>query len=971
MNARPPAISLPWLLCGLALLSAGSAASAADRFDLGEKTLDNGLRVVALEDHSCPVVAVQVWYHVGSKDEQPDRTGFAHMFEHMMFRGTDRLGPEDHMRYINAVGGECNAYTAFDQTVYIQKVPKDQLDMVLWLEAERMASLRVDEEGFATERAVVEEERRLGLNKPYGSLPEKLLAKVFREHPYRWSPIGNIEHLRAATSEELLRFWETYYVPNNAVLVIVGDITKEQAFASAERSFGWIPRCEEPPRVEIEEPLRDEPLSISIDEDRGPLPVIAVAFRTVRSDHPDALALEMLMSILGGGESSRLYRSVVDEKGAAVVCMAGAFAMEQVGVAAAGAAVMPFGDTGEALRLIESEIGLVRESGVTKEELAKAKTGFLRSLVNESMTVESKAGLVGDAYVFHNGADYLNGRANQIEQMSIDDLKRVADMYLIESRRITVEIKPSIGGLLRGLVGGLMKGGEGAGDEGPGAEGGKGGDKPDASHASEVAAGDDARASTMAERRGPKAHAQRPDGYPESVPIADPSPAPVPMDYVSRTLENGLTVVVIENHEVPLISASIRLTSGAHTDPVDRPGVAAMAAAMATRGSQNRDTRQIADELETHGISLQASAGMDSMTLSGSAVTPQLGRLARMLSEATLQPTFPIGEFEKQKKQVLAGLAVSEKEPASIADRELRRALYGDHFYRRDAAGTAADVRAIDPDQCREWWARNVRPNQATLYFSGDIDPDTAFEVAEGFFDDWAAGELAGGNAPAAPPKPAPTHILLIDTPGAIQSQIRVGQLGIERSDPRYAAGYVMSRIFGGSFGSRLNKTLRIDRGLTYGARGGLRSARFGGRLEISTFSKTPSTAEAVAAILEEVHRLRDEPPSEEELNAARSNILASLAGDLETPQAIASELWDLKLMGLDAADLDQFLIDIANTTASDVTRVAREVVDPDHLIIVVTGDAAAISEELGKIAPVTVLDEDGQPKGAEPKVGG
>src|SRR5690606_5180149 len=215
-----------------------------------ETTLPNGLRVIVHEDRSCPVVAVQVWYHVGSKDEDPERQGFAHMFEHMMFRGTDRLGPEDHFEFVRGVGGDCNAYTSFGQTVYVQTAPQNQLEMVLWLEAERMAALKVDEEGFDTERAVVEEEARMGMTRPYGTLMEQVLERVFTVHPYRWSPIGKIDHLRAATSEELLRFWETYYVPNNATLIVVGDVAHEEVFRQAEEAFGWIPRCADPPRVD-------------------------------------------------------------------------------------------------------------------------------------------------------------------------------------------------------------------------------------------------------------------------------------------------------------------------------------------------------------------------------------------------------------------------------------------------------------------------------------------------------------------------------------------------------------------------------------------------------------------------------------------------------------------------------------------------------------------------------------------------
>ena len=271
-------------------------------YDYRDLTLDNGLRVVTLEDHSCPIVAVHLWYHVGSKDERSERQGFAHMFEHMMFRGTDRLGKTDHFDFIRRTGGDCNAYTAFDQTVYIQTLPANQLELALWLEAERMGFLRIDQANFDTERKVVEEERRMGLNQPYGSLPEKALAEIFKVHPYGWSPIGKISHLRASAAQELRDFWTRYYVPNNATLVVVGDIKHEEVQQQAKKYFGWMPREAEPSRVAVREPMPQQAREVTLAEDNAPAPIVALGWRTVPSPHDDAIPLELLGVILGQGD---------------------------------------------------------------------------------------------------------------------------------------------------------------------------------------------------------------------------------------------------------------------------------------------------------------------------------------------------------------------------------------------------------------------------------------------------------------------------------------------------------------------------------------------------------------------------------------------------------------------------------------------------------------------------------------------
>ena len=281
------------------LVLASLSAAGERRYQFEQIKLDNGMTVISLEDFSCPIVAVQVWYHVGSKDEDPNRQGFAHMFEHMMFRGTDRLGPEEHFNCIRRVGGDCNAYTSFDQTVYVEDLPNNQLELALWLESERLAFLKIDQEGFATEEKVVEEERRMGLNQPYGTMPEKLLAEIFKEHPYRWSTIGQIPHLRQATIDELQGFWEKFYIPNNATLVVVGAVKHADVQAMAKKYFGWIPRCPEPPRVTIKEPEQKEARTVTLQEDKGPLPLVGVLYRTVPESHPDQLPLQILMGVGG------------------------------------------------------------------------------------------------------------------------------------------------------------------------------------------------------------------------------------------------------------------------------------------------------------------------------------------------------------------------------------------------------------------------------------------------------------------------------------------------------------------------------------------------------------------------------------------------------------------------------------------------------------------------------------------------
>ena len=919
--------SLRWALAiGLLSSLASAWADEAGRFEYQEKTLPNGMRIVTMEDFSCPVVAVQLWYHVGSKDEHPERQGFAHMFEHMMFRGTDRLGPTDHFDNIRRVGGDCNAYTSMDQTVYVQTLPADQLEMALWLEAERMSFLKIDQEAFDTERKVVEEERRLGLNRPYGTLFEKVLGSLFEKHPYRWSTIGQIPHLRAASVPELRQFWTTYYVPNNATLVVVGAVKHEQVQEMAERMFGWIPRYDDPPRVRIEEPLPGAPKEITIKEDNAPAPLVGVLYRTVPMKHEDSVALSMLGDILAGGESSRIYRDLVKDRGLAAMAAGGSFSMEQDGLLGVGAVLPPMGGDADAvLAAIDEHVARARNELVTPEELEKARNGMLRSMVTQKLTVESKAGALGSAAVLEGDAARVNHPLEALRRITAEDLQRVAQQYLTPERLYRGKVERNLMGTLGGMLG--------------------------------FAKNEEEAPVTAAPETDPPPPGRpglvRPEGYPTAPPSAPLQRPDATIRYDSEKLPNGLEVLVVENHELPFVSVQLGLRNGAWTE--SKTGVANMAMQMLTRGTENYSEADLWTELDTYAISLNGSADMDNATVFGSCLTEHTDRAMKLLAEVVLRPTFPEKEFETLRRQALTGLAISSKEPSYIAERELRRRLYGDHPYSRTPLGEYGDVEALEPADLSAWWKAFGRPDGATLIFSGDIDKAAAVELAKRHLGDWKNEGEAPRPQLADMPPAGPTQIFLVDFPG-VQSQIRVGQRSGTRKDPGYFTSRVVGGYFGGAFNSHLNETIRVERGLTYGARGGWSAQRLAGQFVVSTFSKTESTAAALTAIFEELARLRDEPPTPKELTDTVSYIVGSFAGDRETPQSVAGDLWLTRSQDLGDDYLTRMLETVSHTSADECTKFVAEAVDPAKLVVVVVGPAQTLAESLKQFGPVTVV---------------
>lgn len=902
------------------------------RYDFREKVLGNGLRVITLEDFSSPIVAVQVWYHVGSKDERPDRQGFAHMFEHMMFRGTERVGPKDFDRLTTRAGGTNNAFTSFDNTTYVNEIPANQLDLILWLEVERMLFLKVDAEGFHTERKVVEEERRQNyLNPPYGLAPEQGLEKIFLKHPYRWMPIGRIPHLRAATLEELEAFWSTFYVPNNAVLVIAGAVKHEDAQRAAERWFGWVPKCPDPPRVTELEPEQTAAREITIKEKKGPVPVVALVFRTVPLAHADGPALDLLLAILGDGESSRLNLDLVKERRIAQTAVAEHFVLEQDGLAILGAVLGPLGDKKKAMEALAEHVKRVREAPVGKEELEKAKNNALARVVTETLTVEGKASALGEAALLRGDPDYVNVALERIRAVTVEDVQRVARTYLADERRSSVTVEPSVGGFLKGVLGGS------GGDEDEGA--------PPVEEPKE---------NRVAARSGFKGKIERPEGFLASAPLAPLLETPPELTYRSATLDNGLKVVVIEDHEVPFVSVSLRLDRGQWEE--GKPGTANLALAMLTKGTKAHDAAALAKELDFHAIRLDGSAGADSASVSASCLAEKLPLAMAYLAEVAFTPTFPEKELEILKQQTVTELMVDENDPGVLAGREFARRLYGDHPYGRRITGEIADVQALTRADVEAFWVPALRPEAATLVFAGDVKLDEAKALAAKHFGGWkVVGESLREALPPFP-ETQKLRIILVDAPGAAQSEIRVGHLAIGRKHADWHKAVVLSQILGGGFLSRLNDKLRVELGLTYGASGGFRAQRFGGSFQVGTSTKTERTAEAVGAILDVLGRLRAAPPTDEEMDLARSDLVGSFAGRYETPQSRADAIWLLLEQGLPADYYRKAFDSYRAASADELLAVAKEHVHPDRVLVVVAGDAKRIKEELGEIAPVEVV---------------
>ncbi len=419
------------------------AAVRPPRLDYTTATLPNGLTVVLSEDHSTPIVHADLWYHVGSKDERPGRTGFAHLFEHMMFKGSKNVDPEEHASMISSVGGQSNAYTNDDTTVFWETVPSQYLPLVLWLEADRMATLRIDEATFKAEREVVKEERRLRIdNQPYGRLTEILYASTFTVHPYRHTTIGSMADLDAASVDDVRDFHDTYYVPGNATLALVGDFDSAEAMELVNKYFGRIPRSDRAiARSYPQEPPSERERRVTKTEN-WPLPAVVVAYHITYDGHPDSYPLHLASKILSDGESSRIYKSLVYDTGIAVTAFGGGNIIEEPNLFFAVAVVQRGQSTADAERALVAEFDQLREEPVSERELQRSKNQFFRDYISDRESIRGKAAQLAHAAVIHHDITTADGEVDIFTRLSVADVQRVARTYFTPENRTVLTILP-------------------------------------------------------------------------------------------------------------------------------------------------------------------------------------------------------------------------------------------------------------------------------------------------------------------------------------------------------------------------------------------------------------------------------------------------------------------------------------------------------------------------------------------------
>lgn len=898
---------------------AQAPAAAVPPIAFKERTLPNGLKVFSSLDRATPNVSVQVWYGVGAKDDPTGRSGFAHLFEHLMFKATRDMPAETIDRLTEDAGGFNNAFTADDMTAYYEVVPANHLERLLWAESQRMGSLVVDDAVFKSERDVVKEElRQRVLADPYGRFFRFAIPQAsFTTHPYRRPGIGSLEELDAATIDDVLAFHRTYYRPDNAALIVVGNFDQAKLDAWVDKYFAPMKRPTAPlPKVTVVEPQRKMAKTVTAYGPNVPLPGVAITWLGVPATHPDAPALRVLDGILTTGKSSRLYNSLVYDQQVATTIFSDAEPNAQPGLVYVGA-ILAGGKTvqqGEAA--LKAEIARLRDAPVSAAELAEAKNELVANAVRERETIDGRGFAIGSALVLEGDASKANTGIAELQAVSAADVQRVARKYLRDDRAVTIHYL----------------------DE-----------TQKTAEAVDVAAPIVQKVASTT-YTGPRvtlrAEGEREAFPPLAAPIDPVLPAPA-----ERTLANGLRVIVARDSDLPLVTTELTVRSGAASDPQGLAGAASMASDLLTEGTTTRSATEIAAQTEALGANLGAGSGWESSSVTLNVMPHNLDAAMAIMADVARNPVFANEEIERVRTQSLDGLQVAFQRPGSVAGFATAPLIYAGSPFGHVAGGTPGSLPKIKRDDLvaihRTYW----RPDNAILVITGDVTPDQGFALAEKNFGNWARPTTALPPVPTADMTSRP-KALVIDMPQSGQAAVAVAKTAIVRSDPRYYAGLLANSILGGGYSARLNQEIRIKRGLSYGANSSLTARQSTGAFTASTQTKNESAAEVVSLVKAEMAKLAAEPPPTDEMTARKSVLVGSYGRTLATTDGLAGVLGNLALYGIPLSEVQDYTAKVEAVNPADVQRFAAEVFDPTQASVIVAGDAKLFAAELAPVLP-------------------
>jgi len=870
-------------------------------------TLSNGLDVILHEDHNIPVVAVNVWYHVGSKDEEIGRTGFAHLFEHVMFEGSKHHN-SSHFDPLQKAGANLNGSTTPDRTNYWEDVPTNYLDLALWLESDRMGFLldALDQQRLDIQRDVVKNERRQSYeNRPYGMAHWHLQEALYpMPHPYHWMTIGSQEDLDAADLDDIKNFFKRFYTPSNASLAIAGDIDMGQALEMVNHYFGDLPPGEPVPRKGRHDSSLRGRIELEM-RDSVTLPRTYIAWPTPPEGDIDDAPLEIYQAIMSDGLTSRLHKSLVYEKQIAQSANMRYHSSEIAGQCILSVTAAEGHELDEVEAAADAEMAMLLREPPTDEEITRVKNRIEASHFRQLARIGGfggRADQLNHYSVFSADPDLINTSLDKYMSVTREDVMRVAESILGENQvRLRVLPEPTLSPATVSIDRTVMP-------------------------------------------------------PPKSEPVFNP---PTP----TRTkLSNGMGISVIEQRGMPIVAFGVLMDAGASRDPENLPGLAGFTAQMLPEGTTTKTSQEIAQAFEFIGSRISADGRREYTLLSAETLTKHWPTGLELTADLVLNPNFPDHEIERVRREHLTELRRGKDEPNAVAEQLMAGLVFqSSSGYGHPLSGTEKSIAALTRDDIASQFNRDYTPANANLIVVGDVSIDEVAKRAEAVFGRWKGGPSANGRSVVEPSNGTAT-IYLVDRPGAPQSVIRALNTTIPRLHPDYLGLTLMNYAFGGQFSARLNQNLRQEKGYSYGYQSHVQWFRSSSLMLAGGSVQTEVTKESVFETLKEYNEVRGSRPiSEEELENAKASVLRSFPANFERPGAIMGQVLQMVQFGLPDDYLQTVRANVEAVTLDDVHRITQELVRPDQLKILVVGDRQLIETGLRQLdLPTVVLDADG-----------
>ena len=886
-----------------------------------EYRLKNGLRVILHPDDSTPIVAVNLWYHVGSKNEVEGRTGFAHLFEHMMFQGSKNYD-NDYFTPLQEAGANINGTTNSDRTNYFEVLPSNFLELALFMESDRMGGLleAMTMDKLNNQRDVVKNEKRQNYdNQPYGSAYEKISSLMYpKDHPYSWTTIGSLDDLTKASMDDVKGFFRQYYAPNNASLVIAGKFDSKQAKTWVEKYFGKIKSGApitrpNPARASLAKETR-----VSF-EDSVPLPRLYMVWHTVPQGDKDEAALDILGSVLSSGRGSRLRSNLIYGKQLVQDINAGNGTREIAGQFQVTSTARQGKSLDEIEKEINVEIERLKQQPPTADEINRAVNQIEARSIFGLQTILGKANQLNESATFYNNPGLFQRQLDEYRKVTPADVQRVANTYLTPNR-LVMSFVPRKG-------------------EAP------------------------SRSNTAENQPTSKSSEKKVEPNTAILPKPGPNPTFALPPIEKSKLSNGLEVWIVPQKELPIVSMDLVIKSGGTFEPAEKSGITQMTATLLDDGTKTRSALDIANQLQAIGANINAGSDWDSTDVSMSTLTKNLDTALDIYSDVIVNPTFPEAEIENVRRSALGGFLQRRSNANAISNVVYSKILYGSHPYGRQLSGTENTIKRLTRNDLVGYYEANYRPNNAVLIVVGDVDAKTLNPKLEKAFANWKPGSVSGGELPNVQPMQKAT-IYLVDKPGAAQSVLSIGQVGVDRSSPDYFPLQVMNSILGGQFTSRVNLNLREDKGYTYGARSGFSYRRGAGPFSASAGVQTAVTKESVSEFLKELNGIRGAIPiSDKELEYSKQALIRRFPSGFETVGQISNQLSNLVVYGLPDTYFNDYITKVNAVTLADVNRVANKYLTPDKMAIVVVGDRKIVEPGLKQLGyPISILDNEGNP---------